>query len=223
LLLAACGFQDGVTHRGNEATEPSPPVESSLFIELSLTVDEDVTDPGLTAGRSLLVSNPVNGDADGALSHVIAPVATNEQPFRIRGTSPDRLVIPSIGLDVRVVPLGTHVDRSGNLVWDTAPFAVGHHQGTAMPGEAGNVVLSGHISSPNEGSVFQKLPSVRAQDGIVVITAQQPYLYRVSDIRVLAPDAVQVLEPTASPVLTLITCVPDGVYSHRLVVRAEAV
>jgi LPXTG-site transpeptidase (sortase) family protein len=161
-------------------------------------------------------------DAARALRTMIDPLRAQHEPFHTRTSPPERLVIPSIGLDARIVPIGVHRDRTGALVWDTAPFAVGHHQGTVFPGETGNVVLSGHISSPNEGDIFRRLPQVKLQDGIVVITAQQPHLYRVSDIRITGPDAVQVIDQTPSPVLTLITCVPDGLYSHRLVIRAEA-
>ena len=142
--------------------------------------------------------------------------------FVTRSLPPERLVIPAIGLDARVVPLSTRYDR-GSLVWETAAFAVGHHAGSANPGEVGNVVLSGHISSPREGDVFRKLPQVKVNDGIIVSTAQQNYLYRVRDVKVVLPSAVEVLDPTDESVVTLITCVPDGVYSHRLVVRAEPV
>jgi LPXTG-site transpeptidase (sortase) family protein len=157
------------------------------------------------------------------VANAVPSFTPQPQPYRTRSAPPDRLVIPSIGLDARVVPIGVHVDRAGNLAWETAAFAVGHHADSALPGAPGNVVLSGHISSPNEGDVFRQLPKVKLEDGVVVLSAQQPFLYRVYEIQVLPPDAVQVLEPTSASVVTLITCVPDGVYTHRLVIRAEAV
>jgi LPXTG-site transpeptidase (sortase) family protein len=40
---------------------------------------------------------------------------------------------------------------------------------------------------------------------------------------VVTPDHLEVMEPTPEETLTLITCVPDGVYSHRLVVTARRV
>lgn len=144
-------------------------------------------------------------------------------PYRARLAPPDRLVIPAIQLDSRVVPIGIRPNRLGSPVWQTAAFAVGFHQGSASPGEIGNVVLSGHISSPNEGAVFRRLPQVKVDDGIAVFTAQESFLYRVRDIKVVLPSAVEVLDSTDRAILTLITCVPDGVYSHRLIVQAEAV
>jgi sortase A len=128
----------------------------------------------------------------------------------------------TIAVDARVVPIGVRVNKQGQLVWETAPFAVGHHQGTGVPGLPGNLVLSGHISSPSEGDVFRRLPNVTVGDGIVV-TSERHWLYLVTATLVVTPDAVQYIEPTLDPVATLITCVPDGVYSDRLIVRAALV
>ncbi len=134
-----------------------------------------------------------------------------------------RLVIPSIGLDSKVIQLGTRLDRSGNLAWETAPFAVGQHKGLAGPGQNGNMVLSGHISSPNEGAVFHLLPELKVGEGVIVATDERQYLYRVTDVNTVTPDQVSVLDQTPDPTATLITCVPDGIYSHRLVVTARLV
>jgi LPXTG-site transpeptidase (sortase) family protein len=131
--------------------------------------------------------------------------------------------VPSIGVDSKVVPLGVTIGKAGAAVWETAPFAVGFHLGSANPGEPGNVVLSGHISSPREGNVFNKLPNLKVGEGVIIVNAQQHYLYVVRDIQTVKPNAVEVLNPTANAIATLITCVPDGVYTHRLVVRCDAV
>jgi LPXTG-site transpeptidase (sortase) family protein len=48
-------------------------------------------------------------------------------------------------------------------------------------------------------------------------------LYVVVETKTVTPDAVDVLDPTDKAMVTMITCVPDGIYSHRLIVRAEAV
>jgi sortase A len=158
-----------------------------------------------------------------AQAHVIPPLPPRSGAFTTRTLPAEKLTIPSIDLDARVIPLGTHYDRAGALAWETAPFAVGQHRGSANPGEPGNVVLSGHISSPSEGAVFNRLPQVKPGDSIVVATAQTRFLYRVWDVRVVAPTAVEFIEATDSSMATLITCYPDRIYSHRLIVRAQAV
>lgn len=136
-------------------------------------------------------------------------------------SAPTRLVIPSIGLDSKVVAVETVYDRQGRLVWQTANHAVGYHLGTGFPGEPGNIVLSGHISHPTEGSVFKRLPDVKVGDGIILFTLGDAYLYQVVDTKVVLPSETSVMDPTSDETLTLITCVPDGVYSHRLIVVAK--
>jgi len=131
-----------------------------------------------------------------------------------------RISIPSIDVDAPVVELSTIRNEKGELVWETAKHAVGHHMGTAHPGDRGNVVMSGHISSPvkGEGNVFSRLPELQVGEAVVVQTAGETYRYRISDRRVVDPSEISVMNPTAAPILTLITCFPDWIYSHRLVV-----
>jgi len=168
-------------------------------------------------------TSPVVGpatSAEEAMARVIPAVPVRAGPRR---PPPIRVVIPSIGLDSKVVPVGTRTDAAGNLVWETAAFAVGYHRGTASPGEPGKIVLSGHISSPREGNVFHRLPELEVGAAVVLYTVETAYLYRVVKREVVLPTEVRVLEPTDQELVLMITCVPDGIYSHRLVVTAERV
>jgi len=159
--------------------------------------------------------------ATDAEMHVV-PVPMGKPPIAA-ALPARRLVIPTLGLDTKVIQLGTRLDRHGQIAWETAPFAVGQHKGLAGPGQNGNMVLSGHISSPNEGAVFHGLPEMEVGQGVIVATDERQYLYRVTEVKTVTPDQVQVLDQTPDPTATLITSVPDGIYSHRLVVTARLV
>jgi LPXTG-site transpeptidase (sortase) family protein len=165
------------------------------------------------------VPSPVIGETY-AQAHVlpVPPRQSTVQPLPAR-----RVVIPTIGVDSKVIQLGTKIDRRGQIAWETAPFAVGQHKGLAGPGQNGNMVLSGHISSPGEGAIFHHLPEVKPGEGVIVSTDERQYLYRVLDVKTVTPDQVSVMDQTPDATLTLITCVPDGIYSHRLVVTARLV
>lgn len=162
----------------------------------------------------------VAGGTDAEM-HVV-PVPSGKPPIAA-ALPARRIVIPTIGLDSKVIQLGTRLDRSGQIAWETAPFAVGQHKGMAGPGQNGNMILSGHISSPHEGAVFHSLPELQVGQGVIVATEERQYLYRVTDVKTVTPDQVSVLDQTPDPTATLITCVPDGIYSHRLVVTARLV
>jgi LPXTG-site transpeptidase (sortase) family protein len=154
-----------------------------------------------------------------AEAHVI-PVPDGGRAPVIVAMPAKRLVIPTIGVDTKVLPLGTKLDRRGEIAWETAAFAVGHHSGTAGPGQRGNMVLSGHISSPSEGAVFSKLPQLKVGQGIIVATEERQFLYQVVNVQTVTPAEVSVLAATDEATATLITCVPDRIYSHRLIISA---
>src|SRR5438132_10638198 len=157
---------------------------------------------------------PAIGGGTDAEMHVV-PVPT--KPPISAALPARRIIIPTIGLDSKVIQLGTKLDRRGQIAWETAPFSVGQHKGLAGPGQNGNMVLSGHISSPNEGCVFHGFPDLQVVQGVIVATDERQYLYRVTEVKTVTPDQVQVLDQTPDPTATLTTCVPDGIYSHRLV------
>ncbi len=138
---------------------------------------------------------------------------------------PDHVSIPSIGVDSPVTPVGVVVNPQGELEWETPKNTVGHNAGTASPGTPGNMVLSGHISSPirHEGNVFNRLPELKLGDEVLVSTPEGAYTYQVVSRRVVEPTEVSVMDPTPQPAVTLITCYPDLIYTHRLVLRAEPV
>jgi sortase A len=99
--------------------------------------------------------------------------------------------------------------------------AVGHIPGTALPGQPGNVALSGH-----RDTFFRPLRNIRADDIIVVTTLQGEYRYRVVSTRIVAPDNVAVLDPGTGEILTLVTCYPFyfvGAAPDRFIVRAERI
>lgn len=119
--------------------------------------------------------------------------------------------IPKIDLKVAVAE-GT--DKK------TLKKAVGHFEGSAMPGEAGNFAVAGHRSyTYNE--FFNRLNEVEVGDEIKVKTTKGEFVYEVTDIFVVEPHEVWVLDPTPEPTITLVTCTPIRVGTHRLIVKGK--
>ncbi len=141
------------------------------------------------------------------------------------GTFPAvRVIIPSINVDSKIVDIKP-ILLDGEWQWETPKNAVGHLRGTGQPGESANTVLAGHISSPQkgEGDVFRRLPEVKLGETVIVYTQVRALAYQVTGTKVVLPEQVSVLNPTKDETLTLITCVPDLIYSHRLIVTAKLV
>jgi len=135
-----------------------------------------------------------------SLAAMPLPTAAPGQPTRIR--------IPAIGVDFPVV------EGDG---WEQLKKGVGHHIGSANPGQSGNMVLSGHDDI--YGEVFHYLDRLKPGDEILVNAGDRAYTYIVTEIHVVEPTDVQWLEPTSRPTVTLVSCYPYMVDTQRIVVR----
>jgi sortase A len=100
----------------------------------------------------------------------------------------------------------------------TLDRGIGLVDGTAMPGEAGNMALSAH-----RDSFFRPLKDVVVGDRIELLTQKGMQAFEVSEITIVDSQDISVLDPTDTAVLTLITCYPFyyvGYAPDRFIVRA---
>ena len=97
----------------------------------------------------------------------------------------------------------------------------GHYVLSVLPGEGGNVVLSGHREK-----AFYSLKDVEIGNMVTIETDYGKYQYEVSDIYITTPDDVTPTVPTETERLTMYTCYPFvkwGPTPERYVVVAEFV
>lgn len=101
-----------------------------------------------------------------------------------------------------------------------------HLPGSALPGERGNIFITGHSSLPqfyrpdNFKAIFAHLPDVKKGDMIIVRAGGQNYTYLVEGLKIVDPSAVWVINPPDADgrYLSLMTCVPPGLFLKRLIV-----
>ncbi|HEY44528.1 MAG TPA: class D sortase, partial [Anaerolineae bacterium] len=105
--------------------------------------------------------------------------------------------------------------------WEQLKRGVGQHIGSVNPGDVGNLILSAH--NDIFGKLFRDLDKLKPGDEILVSTATREYTYRVTGLRIVEPTEVEVMDPTARPTITLISCYPYLKDTHRIVVIAELV
>ena len=135
------------------------------------------------------------------------------------GAGVARLYLPTLGRgQVRVVVEGvTHEDLKKGP---------GHYPGTALPGQIGNVVISGHRTT--YGAPFNRVDELHVGDPIVLETADAYLTYSVTGETVVDPSDVAVILPVpghpgqapTQRLLTLTTCNPKYSATHRLIVSA---
>lgn len=137
--------------------------------------------------------------------------------LRIEGTDVmGRLQYEALGIDLPIRH-GTGAAALEN--------GVGHLEGTSLPvgGVGTRAVLTSHRGLP-EATLFTELNRAEFGDTFTVSTLDQVLTYRVVDIQVIDPaDTETILADPDRDLVTLITCTPLGVNSHRIVVTGERV
>lgn len=136
-----------------------------------------------------------------SLANIPIPTASPEQAIRIQ--------IPAIKVDAPVV------QGDG---WDQLRKGVGQSIGSANPGKNGNVVLSAH--NDVFGEIFRDLDQLQTGDQVILFTATRQFTYTVQRSIVVEPTFVEVMQETADPVVTLISCYPYMVNDQRIVIQA---
>lgn len=125
-----------------------------------------------------------------------------------------RVRVPSVGIDLPVYH-GTSND--------VLAHGVGHLYGTALPvgGEGNHAVLTGHTGLATL-TMFDNLTHIKEGDVFTVEVMGKTMAYKVDQIETVLPDQVEALRAEEGrDLLTLVTCTPYGINSHRLLVRGE--
>lgn len=126
------------------------------------------------------------------------------------------VTIPKLGIKKAVAKVDS-LDFYKNL---------SHFPGTALPGEVGNVFITGHSVLPqfakpeDYNTIFTKLPDLDVGDIVDIDFEENKYRYVVQYKKVVNPKDLSVLKPISRGAknLTLMTCVPPGTSLKRMVV-----
>ena len=127
-----------------------------------------------------------------------------------------RLRIPSIALDLPVY----HGTSDSTL-----DRGVGHLEGTSLPvgGASQHSVLTAHRGLATS-ELFTHLDRVAVDDTFTVEVFGEVLVYRVIESRIVQPDQTESLVPQhGADLMTLVTCTPLGINSHRILVTGERV
>jgi sortase A len=118
------------------------------------------------------------------------------KPWPWADTAPvARLLAPALDVDLLVLAGATG---------RTLAFGPGHHDGSAMPGAAGNTVISAHRDTH-----FRFLRELAVGDALIVeMPAGQRFHYRVRGIEVADQRNLRLPRLPAERTLTLVTCYP---------------
>lgn len=148
-----------------------------------------------------------------------APYIDYQQQLNPSGEEDAVMAVLSIpGIDVQLpIYHGTEAE--------TLHKGVGHLYGSSLPvgGVDTHAVLTGHTGLTTS-TLFDNLDEVVEGDAFYVDALGEVIKYEVDQITIVEPDEVGNIQPIAGgDYITLITCTPYGVNSHRLLVRGARV
>jgi sortase A len=226
----------------------SAPTESATAVATAITATP-VTPTVTAAPPSPAPPTPTATTVSAEAAAVSAPATEAPSATLVPPSAPVRLVIPDLKLDVPVVDMGWRVVQTADgprSDWVIPKNEAGHHINSALLGDEGNVVISGHNNI--YGEVFKpisfawdnaarvqvdsftdlsdilngrtiELFDAAGQEFKYTITA----FYRLKDTGVSAEQRIangRFMEPTDQAQVTIITCWPPTSNTHRLVVVA---
>ena len=226
LLLTACGTADQAAgppdmRSARAATAPE--------IRLAAT-SQALMDTPILEDRSASQAATASPSTPSAATPLPTPnVDAAPAPQPIVPSKPVRIVIPDIDMDRPLVQVGIDAE--------TVPIVPKHdagwYEGSARPGQGGNIVLWGHAlrfkDSPDIPAPFGRLQKLNPGAQIVLYTADgKAYEYTVAQQFWATPDQVEYIRSKGSERVTLISCIGDKIMTkrgmdmtHRLVTIAE--
>lgn len=182
-------------------TETLQPTYTPIPTEVLLPSGHNPPTPTDPSQVNLDLTSTLEPTPDLLAQSTSTPTPSSEQALWIR--------IPAIAVDHPIV--------QGDD-WEDLKHGVGQRHGSANPGESANLVLSAH--NDIYGQIFRHLDKLKLGDEITILTASKQYIYLVEEILILKPNQISVLEPGEDPIVTLISCYPYMINTHRIVVRA---
>lgn len=108
---------------------------------------------------------------------------------------------------------------------DVLQKMVGHLEGTSLPvgGASSHAVLSAHRGLPS-AKLFSDLDLMQVGDQFTIHTLNQTLIYEVDQITIILPEEIEALAIVpGEDLVTLMTCTPYAVNTHRLLVRGRRV
>lgn len=152
---------------------------------------------------TLAVSTPNMAQWSASRRHAFEQVSNPEIPLAI-------LRVDELALEVPVYESTDETNLNRGAGWIA---------GTSRIGEPGNVGVAAH-----RDGYFRALKDIELGQTLVLETHGGTIDYRVTDVRIVTPDAIEVLAPTEHDSITLVTCYPFyyvGPAPQRFIVTAE--
>ncbi|MBD9224563.1 MAG: class C sortase [Clostridiales bacterium] len=136
-----------------------------------------------------------------------------------------QLTVGGVMAYVDIPPIGVYLPVQHGTDADTLEKSVGHVVGTSLPvgGSSTHAVLSAH-SGMASSKLFSDIDQLEQGDNFYIRVLGDTLAYEVDAIHTVLPTDTSLLQiEEGEDLVTLVTCTPFGVNTHRLLVRGHRV
>ena len=156
---------------------------------------------------------------------IIVNEPTDQKSINTDAMNNNEIYIPSVNIKA---PINWSVAFNDSAIQQGLRTGVIQLDGTALPGEVGNVFISGHSSylpfaQGNYKQIFATLPNTKLGDQIFIIRGGTLYTYKVENVFEVKPTEIEIIKQSTDSMLTLSTCVPIGTATRRFIVQAKQI
>lgn len=135
------------------------------------------------------------------------------------------LNLPGNGImgSIRIPRIDVNIPIYHGTEEDVLSVGVGHVYGSSLPVGSSNAhsLLTGHSGMPN-AKLFTRLDEMEEGDYFYITICDTVLTYEVSEIQIIKPEEIDSLDiESGKDLVSLITCTPYGLNTHRLVVTGE--
>ena len=137
----------------------------------------------------------------------------------------EQLTVGGVMAYVDIPKIGVYLPVQHGTDADTLERAVGHVVGTSLPvgGSSTHAVLSAH-SGMASSKLFSDIDQLAVGDTFYIHVLGDTLAYKVDTINTVLPTDTSLLQiEDGKDYVTLVTCTPFGVNTHRLLVRGHRV
>lgn len=172
--------------------------------------------------------NDIKGETqiDEASKTVASKQATEEaKKESLPEMKENSIKIPSLNIEAPIIWQVPNIPKDVSTALENGVIQI---KGTGMPGERGNIYITGHSSNyvwskGNYNNIFSLLGNLVAGDIVYVKFSNKVYAYKVINQKVVLPTDLSIMAPTDDSRLSLVTCWPVGTSLKRLVVQANQI
>lgn len=137
----------------------------------------------------------------------------------------EQLTVGGVMAYVDIPKIGAYLPVQHGTEADTLEKSVGHVVGTSLPvgGSSTHAVLSAH-SGMASSKLFSDIDQLAADDMFYIHVLDEVLAYKVDAIHTVLPTDTSLLQiEDGKDYVTLVTCTPVGINTHRLLVRGHRV